>query len=760
MQPYLEAESQAGGKGKAAAMTSGTDASHALLRGCFELFRSTVTEIAKLSIETTNDLFEMDPLVTKVEIEGFRAKRDEWVKAFDAAMREFFERRLSGQRRKGRRPDVEESLGSLRLMDDADTSKQNALGDAAKRLAAAAKQELEALDYRISVLCDGPPSREIDNPFSPAYLLDAIGMTSRSLYSEPRIWRPLMERVIGDFAPAVNQTYVRLNRFLAERGVLPEIGASLRARSDLRPIDDRQLLPVFGRLLNDVHASLQGWHTIDSSTAACYRTTSLAVNPYLAAVANVPRRSTLGTGGLPRGGVVVASPALSPVLETLDYWQHVDPMSEHLRSNAPEGLDAGATPVNRIPWIHAAIAAQVTEESARSSIGVVGFLFDYIFRDSSIPPRFRMIFDALQVPILKVALVDPSFFADKTHAARRLIDTLADAAIGADDDDDYGKALETLALSIVAAIGKEFVLDADAFERGCHTLNKFIDGWQKQVFLALQPYVGGGLAAESCDTEQMQVRMLIRDKLAGADVSFDVRAFVGTVWADYLTRLRMTDGADGDSYAAAVKTIDDMLWSILAKERTSQKARLSKMIPPLVRSLRAGGAAAQVADEKMKRFLDTLYALHIAAIKPGMAETIEPSHAASPAAASMLAEKPVRNFHDFVADIVLGTWFAFDKNETRVKARLSWISPLRFTYVFITRSGLEVMVFTPEELAWELSTGEAALILEPVPLFDRAISDALEFLAEQKAKRDAIASQAAVDRPLPGVVNPALAMVE
>jgi hypothetical protein len=37
---------------------------------------------------------------------------------------------------------VEESLGSLRLMDDADTSKQSALGDTSKRLAAAAKQEL------------------------------------------------------------------------------------------------------------------------------------------------------------------------------------------------------------------------------------------------------------------------------------------------------------------------------------------------------------------------------------------------------------------------------------------------------------------------------------------------------------------------------------------------------------------------------------------------------------------------------------------
>ena len=35
---------------------------------------------------------------------------------------------------------------------------------------------------------------------------------------------------------------------------------------------------------------------------------------------------------------------------------------------------------------------------------------------------------------------------------------------------------------------------------------------------------------------------------------------------------------------------------------------------------------------------------------------------------------------------------------------------------------LAVMVFTPEELAWEMSTGRAAFDPRAVPLFDRAVS--------------------------------------
>ena len=37
--------------------------------------------------------------------------------------------------------------------------------------------------------------------------------------------------------------------------------------------------------------------------------------------------------------------------------------------------------------------------------------------------------------------------------------------------------------------------------------------------------------------------------------------------------------------------------------------------------------------------------------------------------------------------------------------------------------------FTPEELAWKLGNGKASLVVEPVPLFDRAVSAALDTLA-------------------------------
>ena len=92
--------------------------------------------------------------------------------------------------------------------------------------------------------------RDVDNPFSPDYVLDAIGVTC-GLYPNPRVWRPLMERLLADVTLGINKSYIRVNRFLADHQVLPEIKAQLRARSELRPPDDAELLPAFLRLFKE-----------------------------------------------------------------------------------------------------------------------------------------------------------------------------------------------------------------------------------------------------------------------------------------------------------------------------------------------------------------------------------------------------------------------------------------------------------------------------------------------------------------------------
>ena len=93
----------------------------------------------------------------------------------------------------------------------------------------------------------------------------------------------------------------------------------------------------------------------------------------------------------------------------------------------------------------------------------------------------------------------------------------------------------------------------------------------------------------------------------------------------------------------------------------------------------------------------------------------------------------VGNVHDFVSEMVVGTWMGFKSGDATTTARLSWVSPLRSKYIFTSREQSQAIVLTPEELAWRLGAGKATLVVEPVPLFDRAVSAALDSFAAKKA---------------------------
>ena len=280
---------------------------------------------------------------------------------------------------------------------------------------------------------------------------------------------------------------------------------------------------------------------------------------------------------------------------------------------------------------------------------------------------------------------------------------------------------------------------------------RVVEGERRKAAAALEPAIAAAAGAEKVEAERGRVRSTVRDRLAGREVPGAVRAFAETIWTDHLTQLLKEHGEHAVVTAEALRTLDDLMWSVAAKERTGQKQRLAKMIPGLVMAVRKGCTALAVPDERSKAFLDELYNLHIAAIKVPAAGALPGSTAASVAPVREAAA-PVANAglqprtrmvlsaaHDFVAEMVPGTWLEFRSDAGPIPARLAWTGALRMRYVFASRSGTHTFVRASEELVHALVTGPVALLLEPVPLFDRAVSAALNVLAARRPEGAAAA---------------------
>jgi hypothetical protein len=738
--------------------------SRRLLEQCYCIFEARLVEIASSSLDLCTDLFEgLD--VPKRSADDFLDRRSEWRAVFPKNLRGLFDRRLASETRRGRRPDAEVSLATLRVLTAFDHDKQAALKEMTAFLAGYTRREVAALDHRIELLLPMKGPGDFDDPFSIDYVVDALAVTSRSIYPDPRVWRTLLERLLVDVRSGINKLYMALNAHLADAGVLPDIKAALRARSEHRPADDRDLLGKFtsfiehGRSLGiDLTVpDVGGERGVAASTpdgvqgAPVSPPASSVVDPQalsaaLLALASA-RPATVGAataegqdGDLPQVDSLMALGGSSTLFATLSQWQRLDLQAalSHLVPAADAGGAAALVPINLVPHIRTAISPHIATPADGIAMDVIALLFDYVFRDASISEEAQPLFARLQVPIVKAALLDRSFFSDRNHPARQLLDHLADAAVGTRHHAEYRASFLATAQALVDDLCSRFDIDVALFREADTRLRAFIDLERGRSADSAAADVAAARAAEDRETDRSAVRVLVRERLAATSVPFEVRSFVETIWTDHLVALRTDCGAESEAWKEGLTTLDDLMWSIASRKRTAEKARLARLVPVLVARLRQECLARKLQRERFQPFFDALYKLHIAAIKPRRS-----TEGGDRAASEMIY--PELAVADYVNEIVLGTWLTFHKEGGAAEERLTYISPMRTKFVFTGRYHSEAMVLTPEELVYRLASGKARVLVEPVPLWDRAVSAALDSLARripQDAKKKESATMA------------------
>ena len=109
-------------------------------------------------------------------------------------------------------------------------------------------------------------------------------------------------------------------------------------------------------------------------------------------------------------------------------------------------------------------------------IDVIGMLFDFILDDRNVPDAMKALIGRLQIPMLKVAVLDRTFFSNKQHPARRLLNTLARAGMAwVDDGDRSARSLYGRIESAVTRILSDFSNDVGLFAQVYDDFSNFIE---------------------------------------------------------------------------------------------------------------------------------------------------------------------------------------------------------------------------------------------------------------------------------------------
>jgi exonuclease VII small subunit len=739
----------------------------------------------------------------------------------------------------------------LNLVAEDDLDETLKANEMAAKLRRYCEEELVALDQRIGVVIGDATLQGEANPFSPQAICSAFRQACQHVEPNQKI-RMVFHKLFDDHVlDDIRSIYKDLNALLVQRSILPRIrygmqrgGIGRRGRLPLPAApgaDAMAAAPGLDAYATPLGEGMPGGGEQDFF-AVLQNLMGLGAGMQRAGLTGVrvgapPAPALDGSGlhipGFPPilgGGAAATAAGARALLQgaelvgSLTRIQHGD-VSSIAAGNLPLAatlVEPGTTNVLR--ELKGTAFGTGLGYLDSMTLDIVTLLFDQIFDDSKIPSAMKGLIGRLQIPMLKVAILDKTFFSKKTHPARKLLDALGEVALGLPADFGTGSPL---------------------YARLENINQRLIDGFQDSIdiFDALRTELEQLLAEENHRAEEESrataQRIEQKEKLAVAKavaqqeimrraksnrIPTAVLKFLAGQWVKLLLIAHAKHGADSDAFQSALATMDLLIWSVTPMQSLEERRQLAARLPGLLKRINVGMQLVGTDEAARRTFFSKLMRCHTKVIngpateKSKVARSPVPAQAAAPgpapastqsgasaaeppvltdemapsldfstgmpaeppgnAPSALLSRAPAATEADadtepaeappeFCAVTVInpfgdgeieveeidlrdipgaaattpahsdgggdehsrmagslreGAWVEFrDDEDVRRPARLSYISPLKGTYLFVSRQGKKVGEYSLYQLGREFRTGRAVL-LDEVPLFDRAMT--------------------------------------
>lgn len=641
-------------------------------------------------------------------------------------------------------------LDTLTLVQPDELEQSVALEGMVSRVLTRNQQALAHLAVRLNSLFKGSVDVR-NNPLGPAALGQAFVDSYAALGLDIKvrlIVLKLFERYVFN---GIDRLYQQLNSHLIAAGVLPDLTRtdpqSRRSQPAPRtgaqpqnggigPADHQQVLSLFSELIGN-------WRHASGDSAL----TGLGLS----------------------GATPIASSELLGLLGQIssDEMLRDPPSIKAVRQRIHSRLDE-----QRRQTGEARSLARVDDDV----INLVSMLFDFILDDRNLPAVLKAMVGRLQLPILRVAIADKSFFSLSSHPARRLLNELARATMGWGEHDDLGKdQLHQLLDTLVNELLAEPQPGAALFERLHADLQAFVEAEQRRA---------GRFEQRTRDAEEGRARMeaarhsvaaLLNEALLGRTLPVLVVDFLRDAWSQVMQMICLREGEDSEAWRQAAREARLLIASMepcAAEEVASRRESNRQLLVALGEQLEVLGSEPASTGATLERL--AMLQSAILPAEPAIATT-QPEQSAGAAAvpaaadsvamdgvASELLAKPPRSpaadvmpgsVH--IAEAVLdagnaldeaatveelpgvaasrwleslrpGGWFELTPAEGAPSQRCKLAAIISFSgkYIFVNRSGMKVAEYTTAGLC-QLYDQRRVRLVDDNQLFDRALESVI-----------------------------------
>ncbi|MDI1260036.1 DUF1631 family protein [Aquabacterium sp.] len=402
----------------------------------------------------------------------------------------------------------------------------------------------------------------------------------------------------------------------------------------------------------------------------------------------------------------------------------------------------------------------------RAIIEIVALLFQSILTEERLPAAIRVWFARLQMPVLRVAVTEPDFFATIDHPARALIDRMGACVMGfAASKREQEDTLPGEIKRIVQVVEAYPDTGRRVFQTVLVEFEKFLERYFRDENESSRKGVSLAQQVEQRETWAIQYTIELRKMLADVPVHEGVREFLFRVWADVLAHSAVQTSPSSEETRVLKRAAADLIWSASAKHSREDRADVLRRLPPLLKKVRDGMARAGMAVEKQDEHVHELNAALAAAfsarsatissahlkevterlealddILPNLAEveldaqTLRDLSGHESSDLEVVAEggtMPTPAMMAWARELQIGAWFQLDYRGSQESVQFAWSGLQKQLALFVTPQGRGVL-FQLHRLAAFLQAG----LLVPVEEESLTVRATREALAKLDADPD------------------------
>jgi hypothetical protein len=629
------------------------------------------------------------------------------------------------------------------------------VGNIVRAMENACHEELVTLNRGIGHLLGRSVLESGQNPLGPATVVNAFAEALDKQAAEARVkFQVLKELNVAPLREFAN-IYADVNRHLANLRIIPP-GSGRHAVTRSR--DNRR------RRATDDNKPDAAQPSPEADVMAMFRRAAAHGGFPLSGHPPPPSRVYPPLAPTPSGYVpgtpIVATPGLREGLTRLQGGEtQFDVEGMHVAfSGIPQGTQ------NVLRNLQESPLGQRANQLEAMTIEMVAMLFDFIFETRDLPDGIKALLARLQIPVLKVAMLDGAFFAKKSHPSRLLVNALASAGLGwspaMGQDDPLYRTMDRIVRRVIDGFGDNLAI----FDELRAELEAFLASEERSAeenFSATADAINEG---DRRDLASVIAKSEIERRIESYPIPRFLAQFLRSKWQSALEGVYLRDGDESETWTSSVATLEDLVWSVQPKRTPEDRKHLIALLPSLLKRLATALPLDRWQGTEREAFMANLVEAHAAAVKPGFAQVASPTaavaeqakaeaqvakaagdvEAAARAEALALAMAPAETARveagtDVLEDEYLeiarsldrGTWVEFEDEDGALSfAKLAWISPLRGTYLFTNRTGQKAVSMTAEALADQFRINRARLV-EAEPLIDRALTSVMTELQDR-----------------------------